>query len=170
MAGRAGRLSWGCAAEAMALAMEDGPADIAVIGAGVMGLTTALRLVETGARVTIYANEFPAETRSARATGTWSPSSRIGLADAVAPGFDTRWERWARESYGVHQHYVGSLGDPVEFVQQYALSDAESAPNPSANHDYLHLGRRVSDMTPPWSRVEPQALGLMRRADRAGSP
>src|SRR5690606_40216808 len=59
------------------LALASGHSRFAVIGAGVIGLTTALRLIETGADVAIYAAEFPAETRSARATGVWSPSSRI---------------------------------------------------------------------------------------------
>lgn len=150
-------LSWGCAAEASALALEDGPKEIAIIGAGVMGLTTALRLVETGAKVTIYAKEFPLETRSARATGVWSPSSRIGLAGAVASDFETRWEDWARASFAKHQHFVGAVGDPVEFIQNYALFDADRPPSTPASHDFLHLDRRLRGMTPPWGDVPQDA-------------
>ncbi|MEL6239300.1 MAG: FAD-dependent oxidoreductase, partial [Pseudomonadota bacterium] len=95
-------LSWGCAAEATMLARSKGAKEFAVIGAGVIGLTTALQLIETGAAVTIFADEFPAETRSARATGVWSPSSRIGLADRIPSGFAERWERWARASHARH--------------------------------------------------------------------
>jgi len=146
-------LSWGCAAEAAALALAGGPREVAVIGAGVMGLTTALRLVETGVNVTIYAKEFPMETRSSRATGVWSPSSRIGLADAVDGGFRERWERWARTSFAAHQRFVGSIGDPVEFVQQYALSDERDEPRVGADHDFLELDRRIGDVVPGWSAV-----------------
>ena len=53
-------LSWGCADEAAKLALANSPKQIAVIGAGVIGMTTALRLIEHGIPVTIYANEFPA--------------------------------------------------------------------------------------------------------------
>ncbi|QYU66686.1 FAD-dependent oxidoreductase [Leptolyngbya sp. 15MV] len=71
-------LGWGCADEAAALARTGGAGEFAVIGAGVIGLTTALRLTETGAKVTLYAAEFPAETRSARDVRAVDPG-RAGL-------------------------------------------------------------------------------------------
>ena len=143
-------LSWGCAEEATRLAMGSAPSSVAVIGAGVMGLTTAYRLAERGIDVTIYANEFPSETRSARATGVWSPSSRIGLGGVVPPGFEDRWERWARQSYRAHQHFIGTVGSPVEFTTQYSLTDGEGSGWTPASRDFLHLDRRVRDMTPRW--------------------
>lgn len=148
-------LSWGCAAEAATLALESGAREFAVIGAGVMGLTTALRLVETGAAVTIYAKDFPLESRSARATGVWSPSSRIGLGDAVAAGFEARWEGWARNAWRAHQHYVGGVGEPVAFAPLYGLSDDSGGNRPQASRQFLHLDGRLGDMTPPWRALEP---------------
>ncbi|RXZ66161.1 FAD-dependent oxidoreductase [Pelagerythrobacter rhizovicinus] len=148
-------LSWGCAAEATTLARSGGAGEFAVIGAGVIGLTTALRLVETGAKVTIYAEEFPAETRSARATGVWSPSSRIALADGAPDGFAERWESWARIAHAAHLRMVGLPGDPVEFLPEYEVSGGESGASPPAAHDFLHLNRRVRDLRPPWRRLEP---------------
>lgn len=146
-------LSWGCAREAAALALTDGPNRVAVVGAGVIGMTTALRLAESGAAVTIYAQEFPAETRSARATGVWSPSSRIGLAGSVEDNFENRWETWARSSYATHQHYIGAVGEPVEFMPQYWLADAMHPARAPAQHDYLHLDGRLDDMVPHSSSV-----------------
>lgn len=136
-------LSWACAEDAVALAAQTGARDFAVIGAGVIGLTTALRLAETGASVTIYAKELPRETRSARATGVWSPSSRIGLGTDVPTGFQDRWEGWARKAFRTHQHYIGSVGQPVEFQPNYALPGGGGSP---ASRDFLHLDRRVRDM------------------------
>ncbi|MCB2048148.1 MAG: FAD-binding oxidoreductase [Novosphingobium sp.] len=126
-----------------------GDNDIAVIGAGVIGMTTALRLVETGAKVTIYASEFPAETRSARATGVRSPSSRIGLSSNADPEFADRWERWARNSWSSHLQSVGIAGDPVEFLTQYNVSGGVE-PKVSASRPFLHLDRRIADLTPDW--------------------
>ena len=146
-------LSWGCAAEATALARAGGVRDIAIIGAGVIGLTTAIKLVETGARVTLYARDFPAESRSARATGVWSPSSRIALANVAAPDFTPRWERWARAGYATHQRYIGVAGAPVEFVMQYALADEQALPRRPASRDFLRLGRLLRDVQPRWSRL-----------------
>ena len=148
-------LSWGCANEAASLALGDGPKEIAVIGAGVIGMTTALRLIERGVAVTIYAHELPAETRSARATGVWSPSSRIGLASAVPQGFADRWEGWARASYATHNHFVGSVGTPVEYITQYFLRDDPRPPQMPATRDYLHIGRRVRDLRPASMALEP---------------
>ena len=161
-------LGWGCAAEAAALARSGGAGEFAVIGAGVIGLTTALRLVETGAKVTIYAEEFPAETRSARATGVWSPSSRIALADAMPAGFVERWERWARASYATHLRMVGLIGDPVEFIPQYEVSGGEAGPSPPASHDFLHAHRRVRDLQPPWRRLPAAANPFAPRETSTG--
>lgn len=141
-------LSWGCAEEAAMIALQSGARNFAVIGAGVMGMTTALRLIESGAAVTIYASEFPAETRSARATGVWSPSSRISLADRIDAAFEPRWEKWARTSYRTHQQYIGAAGQPVEFEPLYALRGGLRSASAAAAHDFSRLGSRVRDMTP----------------------
>jgi len=160
-------LSWGCAAEAAGLALAAGSKQIAVIGAGVIGLTTALRLVETGAEVTIYAAEFPAETRSARATGVWSPSSRVALSAAVDPAFAGRWESWARASYAVHQQMIGLAGNPVEYLPQYNLSGGEE-PQVAAGRPFLHLDRRLRGLTPPWGTLEGAASPFPGRTVRSG--
>ena len=144
-------LSWGCAEDAVSLARSTGENEFAVIGAGVIGLTTALRLVESGAKVTIYAQEFPSETRSARATGVWSPSSRIALADQVDSGFTAQWEKWARQSYGVHRSLIGTLGDPVEYLPSYEISEPERPRPPRASRRFMHLDRMVRDMEPAWT-------------------
>ncbi|WP_338445890.1 FAD-dependent oxidoreductase [Pelagerythrobacter marensis] len=163
-------LGWGCADEAAALARSGGGDDFAVIGAGVIGLTSALRLIESGARVTIYAEEFPAETRSARATGVWSPSSRIALADAAPAGFAERWESWARASHATHLRMVGLLGDPVEFLPQYEVAggDDTDTPSPPATHDFLHIHRRVRDLTPPWRILDDRENPFAPRRTASG--
>ena len=161
-------LSWGCAEDAVALARSGGAIEFAVIGAGVMGLTTALRLVETGAKVTIYADQFPSETRSARATGVWSPSSRIGLAGQVDEGFSQRWESWARRSYAIHRSMVGVIGDPVEFIPGYDVADPDRAPGPRASRPFLHLGRTVRDMEPRWSRLGEEATPFQGKRTSSG--
>ncbi|WP_053043911.1 FAD-dependent oxidoreductase [Pelagerythrobacter marensis] len=163
-------LGWGCAEEAAALARSGEADEFAVIGAGVIGLTSALRLIESGAKVTIYAEEFPAETRSARATGVWSPSSRIALAHNAPQGFAERWESWARASHAAHLRMVGLLGDPVEFLPQYevASDDDGEMPFPPATHDFLHINRRVRDLNPPWRRLADQENPFAPRSTATG--
>lgn len=57
-------LSWGCSTIAAEMAYATGQEDIAIIGAGVMGLTTARILAGWGRRVTIYADKQPPDTTS----------------------------------------------------------------------------------------------------------
>lgn len=141
-------LSWACADEAVGLAQPTAGGTAAVIGAGVIGLTTALRLAQSGVAVTIYAKELPRETRSARATGVWSPSSRIGLRSQVQDGFRDRWETWTRRAFATHQQFIGSLGAPVEFVPFYSLRSHAPPPGAPSQHDFLHLSGRVGDLGP----------------------
>lgn len=123
-------LSWGssgmAARKAMALAGEAGGSPtIAVIGCGALGLTSALQLQRLGARVVIYAKERAAFTRSMRATGSWTPDSRVADADRISPEFNAQWEAMARETFAVHQTYLGTEGDPVEFRDRYMLSGGD---------------------------------------------
>lgn len=126
-------LSWGSSAiaarKALALSgLAGGPPVVAVIGSGALGLTSALQLQRMGARVTIYARERAAFTRSMRATGTWTPDSRIADADRVTPDFQALWEQMARETYATYQTYLGTEGDPVVFSDRYMLSGAANLP------------------------------------------
>src|SRR5580765_2819239 len=72
-------LSWGSGALATSHAMATGERDIAVVGCGALGMTTALQLQRAGARVTIYAKDLPPDVRSSLATGLYTPDSRICL-------------------------------------------------------------------------------------------
>lgn len=114
-------LSWGSADHAVRLALEANQTSVAVIGAGAIGLTTALTAQRAGLNVTIYAKDRFPFVRSARATGTWSSDSRIALTDRVAPDFADRWEDMARKTHSMHQSYLGLADNPVEWTDFYYL-------------------------------------------------
>lgn len=144
-------LSWGSAEIAARRALEGGAKDIAVIGAGAIGLTTALTLQRAGATVTIYAKERDHETRSHRATGTWSPDSRIADADRIDANFPALWEAMTRTSWLAHQAYLGMPGEPVSFSDRYTLFDvprpARAERTPGDIH-FASLGARIRDINP----------------------
>src|SRR5450631_4354430 len=116
-------LSWGSSSIAVRKAMASGERDIAVIGCGALGLTSALLLQRAGARVTIYAKELPPNVRSSLATGLWTPDSRICLEDSATPEFKQLWANMARRSFQTYQTLLGLPGNPVEFIDSYFVSD-----------------------------------------------
>ncbi|MBB3980533.1 glycine/D-amino acid oxidase-like deaminating enzyme [Sphingobium fontiphilum] len=153
-------LSWGSAELAVGMAMANGAKEIAVIGAGAIGLTAALTAQLAGASVTIYTKEQFPNVRSARATGTWSPDSRIALEGAVDGGFGDRWEKMARTSFSTYQSYLGMEGDPVEWTDRYILTDTPMGEGRRRKETdrpekFLHLEDRLADITPRSVELEP---------------
>ena len=150
-------LSWGSSTLAVQKAMAAGPRDVAVIGCGALGLTSALLAQEAGAKVTIYARDRLPAARSARATGSWTPDSRIALEDAAAPGFADLWETMARTSFRTYRRYLGLPGTPVEWVDQYNLSGGPAPALPPAppplpsvrpRQHFAEYRARLADITP----------------------
>lgn len=150
-------LSWGSADVVVRKAMVASPGvrEVAVIGAGALGLTAAITAQRMGLLVTIYAKERPPYVRSSRATGSWTPDSRVALADVAAPSFAADWESMARTSFSMYQSYLGSADSPIEWTDRYSLSDEDrrpaSAPNPTrreGDHEFIHLNSRIADLTP----------------------
>jgi glycine/D-amino acid oxidase-like deaminating enzyme len=68
-------LSWGSAHLALELAHDLRQANCAVLGCGVIGLSTARLFQRRGGSVTIYAKDLPPETTSNIAGGFWYPTS-----------------------------------------------------------------------------------------------
>ena len=142
-------LSWGSSAIAVEKAMALREREVAVIGCGALGLTSAILLQRAGAKVTIYAKERPPEVRSARATGSWTPDSRIALTSAVAADFPTLWEKMCRSSFHMYESYLGMAGNPVEWTDRYSLWD-EDGPGRRLEDPmgFAHYQDRVADLTP----------------------
>lgn len=123
-------LSWGSAELAAELVVRsDLGGDIAVLGCGVIGLTTALRLLRQGHRVTIYARDLPPETTSNAAGASFYPSDLVAEAGLTAP-FLRQVTRAARISHRTFQTLVGAEYG-VQWRKQYYFADGpEPAPWP----------------------------------------
>jgi len=116
-------LSWGSGTIAVQKALANSPKQIAVLGCGALGITSAILAQRAGVKVTIYCKELLQQARSARATGGWTPDSRIALTEPAGPQFAVLWEQMARTSWKTYRDYLGLPGDPVTFSDRYALSD-----------------------------------------------
>jgi glycine/D-amino acid oxidase-like deaminating enzyme len=117
-------LSWGSGEVVAKLALGTGERQIGVVGCGAIGLTAALQLQRAGAEVTIHARDLPPDVLSNFATGVWSPSSRIGMVESLSPAFRQQWQSMTRRSWNMYQNMLGLPGAPVEFFDNYSLSDA----------------------------------------------
>ena len=153
-------LSWGSSGIAVQKAVATGERDIAVIGCGALGLTSSLLLQRAGSHVTIYAKELPPNVRSSLATGLWTPDSRICLEEYATPSFKQLWESMARQSFLTYQTLLGLPGNPVEFIDNYFVSDEPELPP-----------RRgaLQDDRPPFARLQGELIGdLSPRSETFG--
>jgi glycine/D-amino acid oxidase-like deaminating enzyme len=79
-------LSWGTSHLAIDLGLQGHSGPVAVLGAGVVGLTTARLVQEAGFAVTVYAAALPPETTSNIAGGQWHPFGHF-----VESAVTTQW-------------------------------------------------------------------------------
>src|SRR3984893_5769937 len=153
-------LSWGSSTLATQKAPATDERENGVIGCGALGLTSALLLQRAGARVTIYAKDLPPNVRSSLATGLWTPDSRICLEDQATPAFKQLWAGMGRQSFLTYQTLLGLPGNPVEFIDNYFVSDE---PEPQRRRGALQ------DDRPPFAYLQGELIGdLMPRSENLG--
>jgi glycine/D-amino acid oxidase-like deaminating enzyme len=122
-------LSWGTAQLAVEMVDADvrsGPRRAAIIGCGVVGLSTARLLQRRGWQVTIYARDLPPNTTSNAAIGQWAPSS-VFEDDGVTPGFIDQFKRASLLAYREFQNLVGREYG-VRWLDNYFPGDDPPAP------------------------------------------
>jgi glycine/D-amino acid oxidase-like deaminating enzyme len=144
-------LSWGSSTLALRHVLATREREIAVIGCGVLGLTSALLAQRAGLKVRIYAKDRPPDVRSTFATGNWSPASRFCTTEGATPEVQDRWEEMARISFRTYQFMLGLPGDPIEWRDGYGFDDEAGASGTSAPRtepDYPYLERRIQDLGP----------------------
>jgi len=99
-------LSWGSSKLATELGLQGHSGPVAVIGSGVMGLSTARLAQEAGFPVTIYTAALPPDTTSNIAGGQFHPFS-VFRDSAVTPEFRTQFARALDYSWRRFQIMVG---------------------------------------------------------------
>jgi D-amino-acid oxidase len=114
-------LSWGTSRLATNLGLPGHQGPVAVIGSGVVGLTTARLVQEAGYPVTLYAKALPPETTSNIAGGQWYPSLLYDAAQ-LTPAFETQLVAAASYAY---QRYQIMIGDEygIRWMTNYLLSE-----------------------------------------------
>lgn len=82
---------------------------VAIVGAGIIGLTTAYQLLHKGYEITIYADAFAPDITSAKAAAFWFPYHIRN---------DERCIRWSQASY---EKYMSLLPDPATGISRQRL-------------------------------------------------
>jgi glycine/D-amino acid oxidase-like deaminating enzyme len=160
-------LSWGSSKLAAELGLQGHSGPVAIIGCGVMGLSTARLVQEAGFPVVIYAAALPPDTTSNIAGGQFHPFS-VFREDSATPEFKAQFVRavdysWRRlqimvgDDYGIRwlPTYVETGTPEAQFIANYPpvnrMLTASEHPFPWAStlrYDtmYVETGRYLRQM------------------------
>jgi glycine/D-amino acid oxidase-like deaminating enzyme len=138
-------LSWGVAVLAAEQARNLEDRDVAVVGCGVVGLSTARVLQRRGKAVTLYSRELPPETTSNVAGALWYPT-HVYDPQRVSATFLERYGLACRLAHREFQSYVGAEYG-VRWMETYSLrTEPESSNFESAGGAELYPEiRRYAD-------------------------
>src|SRR5690606_18585318 len=117
-------LSWGTAAMATDLALPHSGRQAAVLGSGVVGLTTARELQRHGFEVTIYAAALPPDTTSNMSLAGFTPTSGLSTAAARTPEWTAQFQQAVDIAYRRLQLLTGSRYG-VSWITNYSPTDDE---------------------------------------------
>ena len=118
-------LSWGSSKLATELGLQGHSGPVAVLGAGVMGLSTARLVQEAGFPVTIYTAAVPPDTTSNIAGGQFHPFS-VFRDDSVTPEFKAQFLRAVDYSWRRFQIMVGD-DYGIRWLPTYVETDSRDA-------------------------------------------
>ncbi len=130
-------MSWGSSTLAVRELPDIGDRRATVLGCGVLGLTTAVLLLERGWQVNIVARELPPHTTSDIAGGYWAPTgvfARGGVA--LTPQFEGQFKQALAVSHQMFDALIGK-GYGVNRRENYHLGYFPfNNTNPFYLHDY----------------------------------
>ena len=168
-------LSWGTAFMAAEMAVDaaadaavDGAAGpenrrAAVIGCGVVGLTTARQLQRRGFDVTIYATAVPPNTTSNMSLAGFTPTSGLVESDLRTAAWDAQFRRAVEIAYRQLQLMVGPKYG-VSWGNGYSMLDgppanAAAQPEPGPGQQGQPRQPRRPSLLPPEFRTGRVVLG-----------
>ena len=149
-------LSWGSSHLAVEKALATGEERFAIIGCGVMGLSTGRLLQKLGKDVTIYSKDIPPDTTSNMSAAWWSPGSTVDPGERTE-AYDEQFVKAARFANRYYQNYVG-LEYGVRWRPRYSVS--EQPPESTARSLIADLFPEGQDLAAgehpfPWPYVRP---------------
>ena len=152
---------WGDAPNGGASVARPRASACAVIGCGVMGLSTAILMQRHGWQVTIYTKDVPPHTTSNIAGGLWEPYS---VSDP-GRGSAAYQDQFLRATRLAHRYFQEMVGDDysVRWIENFNVSNAPQ-PQPWFEAGTEDLYPRARTLTPdehPFSRAHAFAFQTM---------
>jgi glycine/D-amino acid oxidase-like deaminating enzyme len=117
-------LSWGTGQMAAELALAHGDRRAAVLGCGVVGLTSARQLQRRGFDVTMYAATVPPDTTSNMSLAGFTPTSGLVVFDQRTAEWDSQFRQAVQIAYRQLQLLVGPKYG-VSWIYQYSPTDED---------------------------------------------
>ena len=130
-------LSWGSADLAAELALASSERQAAVIGCGVIGLSTARLLQDRGFVVAIYARDLPPNTTSNIAGAQWFPVTVVD-ADQATAAFEAQFVRASRFANRYFQTLV-SARYGISWRENYSISSHVTTAPSGGSWEWSHL-------------------------------
>lgn len=136
-------LSWGTSIQATHYALQQQPNSVEVLGAGVMGITTALLLAQKGVDVTVYASDFVPNTTSDIAAALWLPTTYLDRK-LVSPAFLAKDDQISRNSFSRFLDYVnrpeyGVYWHRYHYLNNKTLNSDRELPGGNALYPELEI-------------------------------
>jgi D-amino-acid oxidase len=135
-------LSWGTGQLAAELALQQPDRRAAVIGCGVVGLTSARQLQRRGFEVTIYAEKVPPDTTSNMSLAGFTPTSGLVANENRTP----EWDAQFREAVTIAYRQLQLLAGPkygISWVYNYSPTDERPTGPPSNPNPLLPESART---------------------------
>ena len=114
-------LSWGSSALALREAAGLPVNRAAVMGSGIMGLTTARLLQDAGWQVTIYTRDASRHSTSNVGAGQWAPTG-VFEEGVASKAFEAQYRFASRIAHHAYQNHVGA-GYGVSFIENYYIGN-----------------------------------------------
>lgn len=132
---------------------------VLVLGAGIVGATTALELQRRGAAVTLVADTFGGSTAGVLVPPAWDWPRPVD-PDARDQDVDARAERWAARTYRCLEELVGTDAG-VRWCRTHVHLDRASERDAAETRRRWRLHEAVTDVVayqtwPPTSRYRPR--------------
>ncbi|GAA6006420.1 hypothetical protein JCM11491_004950 [Sporobolomyces phaffii] len=125
---------------------------IVVVGAGVIGLTTALKLQESGYKVSIVARDLPGDRKTINYTSPWAGAHHV----SVATGSDMRMHRFDARTFEVMSEMIRRDPEvPLRFTPQVEYREQPKVGGTEGDLSQLNL---ISRYHPNFRWLDPAEL------------